>query len=128
MPNQPILVEEAAALAQSGQCESFVGHQGTADAMTSLLGVPVPVNRGAAKQALGQKAICLKVYGRIAEGVILPREELEKIGFSFFLMEKIAESREEFEAVVSNSSKIRYIPPTLQGFISFWGCILIEIW
>lgn len=89
---QPITLSDASKLAQSMETESHIGHQGTADSMTTLLGINVPMNRSPyAQTTVGQKALCLKVRGRIAEGAILTREELEAIGFDFFLLEKVGE-------------------------------------
>ncbi len=92
----PITTSDASKLAQSMETESHVGHQGTADSMAVLLGINVPMNRTPyAQTQIGQKALCLKVRGRIEEGKILTREELEEIGFDFFLLEKVAESEHD---------------------------------
>ena len=68
---------------------SAIGHEATAKVMTTLLGVEVPTNRIVFAQEKGQKAIVLKMNGRIPEGVVLTKEEMEKIGYSFKLMEKL---------------------------------------
>lgn len=100
---QSITVEEAKELAKTYPTESHVGHQATSDAMSTLLDIPVPMDRTPYLQnKVGQRAICLKVRGRIAEGKILTREELEAIGYDFFLLEKVAESKREFEETIGN--------------------------
>ena len=68
---------------------SAIGHEATAKVMTTLLGVEVPTNRIVFAQEKEQKAIVLKMNGRIPEGVVLTVEDMEKIGYSFKLMEKL---------------------------------------
>lgn len=66
---------------------SAIGHEATAQILSELLSteaypVHVPVNRIQAEQQVGQPALVFKVNGRLPEGVILDREQLEKIGYS----------------------------------------------
>lgn len=70
-----------------GEVISAVGHQSTADILTELLGVDIPVNRIQFKQQKGQKALCFKLLGRPEEGKILDREEIENIGYEFKVLE-----------------------------------------
>lgn len=69
-----------------GEKVSAVGHEATAVAMSTILGVEVSVNRIHAQMRPGDAAVCLKVKGRLPEGQILTLEELEKIGYEFFLI------------------------------------------
>ena len=86
-------LEQAKQLAQDNKDNilSAIGHEATAKVMTTLLGVEVPTNRIVFAQEKGQKAIVLKMNGRIPEGVVLTVEDMEKIGYSFKLMEKLEE-------------------------------------
>lgn len=68
---------------------SYVGHPATCEILTSLLGVEVPMNRDQFSQEVGQKALVFKLNGRPAPGVELSKEELEKIGFSFFELTRL---------------------------------------
>jgi len=68
---------------------SAIGHQGTAEALTELLGIEVKVNRIQFQQEVGQKALIFKMNGRIPEGKILSKDELYEIGFSFKILERI---------------------------------------
>lgn len=68
---------------------SYVGHPVTCEILASLLGVEVPMNRGQFSQRAGQKALIFKLNGRPAPGVELSKEELEKIGFSFFELTRL---------------------------------------
>lgn len=83
-----ITLDEAIKMAQnnSENIVSAIGHESTAQIMTELLGVNVPVNRIQFSQEVGQVALVFKLKGRAPEGVILNREEIEKIGFEFKTM------------------------------------------
>lgn len=81
-----ISLEQAQKLAQENEILSAVGHQSTADILTEILGVPVPLNRIVFEQELGQKALVFKLNGRPPEGKILSRAEIEQIGYKFQLL------------------------------------------
>ncbi|QBJ00994.1 uncharacterized protein Rostov7_00005 [Vibrio phage Rostov 7] len=55
-----------------------------------MLGVNVPVNRQQFAQQPLQKAVVFKLKGRAPEGVILGRDEVEKIGYEFKLMVRLS--------------------------------------
>lgn len=69
---------------------SAVGHQATAQALSELLGINVPMNRIQAAMQTGDKAVCFKLRGRLPEGVILDRAGVEAIGYDLVLMERIS--------------------------------------
>lgn len=74
----------------TGNLDSAVGHQSTADIMTTLLGVNVPVNRQMFTQEVGQQALVFKLNGRPEEGKILTAAEIEAIGYKFQLLRRTA--------------------------------------
>lgn len=74
---------------------SAIGHQSTADILTELLDMPIPMNRILFQQEPGQKAICFKLKGRPEEGKILSREEIEQIGYEFKLLEMEEEKKND---------------------------------
>lgn len=79
-----ITLEEARELVRGPEgILSAVGHESTSQILTELLGVTVPVNRIQFAQAVGQEALVFKLHGRAPEGVLLGREEVEAIGYSF---------------------------------------------
>lgn len=78
-----VKLEKALQMIGPNNTISYVGHESTSQVLTELLGVEVPVNREEFKQAPGQYALCFKLHGRPQEGVILSREDIEKIGYSF---------------------------------------------
>lgn len=66
---------------------SAVGHQSTAEAMTELLGETVEVNRIDFRAESGDACLVMKLRGRIPEGETLTRQQLDEIGFDFYVME-----------------------------------------
>lgn len=81
-----ITLEEAQTLVKSNDLDSAVGHQSTAEIMTTLLGVEIPVNRQMFVQQPGQYALVFKLNGRPEEGKILTAEEIERIGYKFQIL------------------------------------------
>ena len=73
----------------AGGFTSAVGHAASAAALTTILGVDVPENRIAAVQEIGQRAVVLKMRGRIPEGKILSLDEMHEIGFDLFLLTRL---------------------------------------
>jgi hypothetical protein len=86
-----ITLEEARNLVTENEILSAVGHQSTADILTTLLGTEVPMNRIRFAQETGQKALVFKLNGRPEEGKILTAEEIEAIGYKFQLLTKISD-------------------------------------
>lgn len=69
---------------------SAIGHESTAQILSDLLGLPVAVNRIQYAQQVGDIAVIFKLRGRAPEGVILSREEVERIGYDFGIITKKA--------------------------------------
>ena len=86
-----ITLEEVRNLIKENEILSAVGHQSTADILTTLLKTQVPMNRIQFAQKIGQKALVFKLNGRPEEGKILTSEEIEKIGYKFQLLTKISD-------------------------------------
>lgn len=81
-----ITLQEAQQLVQDNEILSAVGHQSTADILTTLLGTEVPMNRILFEQETGQKALVFKLNGRPEEGKILTSDEIHQMGFKFQLL------------------------------------------
>lgn len=63
---------------------SAVGHESTAQVMSEVLdGLPIPMNRITVEPVDGDIFYCFALDRRPPEGVILNREELEEIGYSW---------------------------------------------
>ena len=88
----PISLNEVRLINAESGIESFIGHQSTADILSSLINDDICVNREMFTQKLGDVAIIFKLKSRPPEGVILTVEEIEKIGYSFFCLEKSLET------------------------------------
>lgn len=84
-----ITLEKAKELVSTNELDSAVGHQSTAEIMTTLLGVEIPVNRQMFAQQPGQQALVFKLNGRPEEGKILTVDEIEQIGYKFQLLSRI---------------------------------------
>lgn len=84
-----ISLEEAKAIVSSSEICSGIGHSATASIMTTILGVEIPENRIMLSQQPGQIALCFKLNGRPAEGAVLGIKEINEIGYSFKLMERL---------------------------------------
>lgn len=85
-----ITLEEARELIRDREIDSAVGHWSTAILLSTLLGREVAVNRQLFSQQVGQAAIVCKLNGRPPEGVALTLEELEEIGYTFKLLERVS--------------------------------------
>jgi hypothetical protein len=72
------------------EIDSAVGHEATAAILSTLLDVDVPVNRQLFAQQVGQSALVFKLNGRPEPGKELSREELERIGFTFKVLTRMA--------------------------------------
>lgn len=82
-------MESAIKLVNNHPYISAIGHEATAEIMTKLLGVKIPFNRIQFKQEISQKAIVFKLNIRPTEGIVLSKEEIERIGYSLKLMERL---------------------------------------
>lgn len=84
-----ITLDKAKNLIQGREILSAIGHESTAQILSELLGIDVPVNRIAFEQQPGQSAIVFKLNGRPPEGKILSRQEIEEFGYSFKLLHRL---------------------------------------
>lgn len=80
-----ISVSDVKALLSHG-FTSFVGHQTTADLLTTILGVVVEHNRSMYYQQPGDMAIIFENTHRLQEYDILDSQDLDEIDFRFGLL------------------------------------------
>ena len=85
----PLSRDEAEKLVRTSGFVSAVGHAGTAEALTSLLGVEVSLNRVAIFLEKGDKAIQFVLRQRQPEGVVLDRKMVEEIGYDLTFVERV---------------------------------------
>ena len=81
-----ITLEQAQDLVHNNDILSAIGHQSTADILTTLLGTTIHMNRIMFEQEQGQKALIFKLLSRPEEGKILTQQEIEQIGYKFQLL------------------------------------------
>lgn len=84
-----VSLEHAKYLVQNHDFQSAIGHEATAQIMSTLLNTDVPVNRIFYEQQKGDIALIFKLKGRPEEGTILSKEEIEKIGYEWGILEKL---------------------------------------
>lgn len=87
----PLLVEDVKSIiALAGDSfVSAVGHAGTAEALTTLLEMPILANRMTIALSLGDIQICMSFKERLPEGKVLTKEELLGLNPTFCRMEVI---------------------------------------
>lgn len=85
-----IPVEKAREILADNNFVSAIGHESTANIISTVLGINVPMNRvNASFDNVGDLAVCFKLNSRPKEGSILSYEDLVEIGFSWKLLERI---------------------------------------
>jgi hypothetical protein len=82
-----ITAVEAREIIQGRAFISAIGHEATAQIMGKTLGINCPVNRIHAQPSPHDKAISLKLNGRLPEGAILDEAALSAIGYELYLIE-----------------------------------------
>jgi len=87
---QKITKEQAADILKNTPFISAVGHESTAQLLTSLLGVIVPMNRIAISMKNGDMAIHFVLRERLPEGKVLSLDELKNLQYQFYLSQVIA--------------------------------------
>lgn len=78
--------EQAAHIAAEKPFVSAVGHVSSAEAMSAALGLTVEANRITVTPQPGDQFLCLRLLSRAPEGVILDRDGLESIGYTWALL------------------------------------------
>jgi len=68
---------------------SAVGHPGTAEVMSSLLGIEIPPNRVQVAFEVGDEALVFKLDCRLPEGKVLSVDELRELPFTWKLLKRI---------------------------------------
>lgn len=85
-----ISTEKAREILSDNNFISAIGHDSTAEIISSVLGLNVPMNRiNASFENVGDLAVCFKLNSRPKEGSILSLQDLQEIGFSWKLLERI---------------------------------------
>jgi hypothetical protein len=69
---------------------SAVGHAGTAQFLSVLLGVEIPANRTVIAMQPGDRALVLRLHARLPEGAVLTRDEMAKLPFELGLLQRLS--------------------------------------
>ena len=92
----PTTIEEVREIVQKYLFKSLVGHEGTADVFSQLLGVGVEVNRVSYTLTEQDTLIVgLPSGGRLPEGKVLTKEELEALPIDWFIIKQVENKKEE---------------------------------
>jgi len=84
----PVSLEEARRLVRDEPWQSAIGHVATAEVLSTLLDVAVPMNRIRYVQEPGATALVLALRQRPPEGAVLNRREVEEIGYDFAILKR----------------------------------------
>jgi len=76
-----ISVDEAREFLSRHEFVSAIGHQGTAQLMSQLLRIEIPMNRITVQLEQGDIFIAFMLKQRLPEGVVLTKEQLEKLDY-----------------------------------------------
>jgi len=84
----PIGVSRAKQILNQGFI-SAVGHQSSADFMTQLLGIEIPMNRIQITMNKFDQALILSLKTRLPETVVLDKQQIEKLPFELGLLTRL---------------------------------------
>jgi len=69
---------------------SAVGHKGTAEALSKILGIPVHVNRAEILMQPGDEALIFRILRRLPEGAVLDSETTLRLPYELGRLIRIA--------------------------------------
>jgi hypothetical protein len=84
----PITVEQARTRLNEG-FQSAIGHEASAQFLSQLLEIEIPMNRIAVAMQAGDCALVLRIKSRLPEGKLLTREEIADIPYELGWLERI---------------------------------------
>lgn len=85
---QKVSLAYAKELVNNQKWQSAIGHESTAKIISQLLKIECPVNRINYVQDGDEVCLVFKLNSRPSEGKILTIEEIESIGYSWYLLER----------------------------------------
>jgi hypothetical protein len=86
----PLTLKDARKLVTKDYIRSAIGHESTAQVISTLLGIDCPKNRMTYRQRPGDVALIFKLNSRPPEGKILSVDDIEDIGYSWGKLERIS--------------------------------------
>lgn len=85
----PISAEEAKRRLTGG-FQSAIGHAASADFLSAMLAIEVPVDRSTITMEPGDRALVLRLRGRLPEGAVLTAAEMAVVPFELGWLERLA--------------------------------------
>ena len=85
----PLTIPAARSILEDGFI-SAVGHSASADILSRLLGIAIPVNRIEIIMESGDRALILRLMQRLPEGKILTAAELQATPFELGLLTRLS--------------------------------------
>ena len=82
-----LTLDEARNLVETRNYQSVIGHASTAEVLSRLLGVEVPMNRVNLRLKEGDSLLVFQLTSRLPEGRILTDEELAQLSYIFYLVQ-----------------------------------------
>ena len=86
---RPLTIDGARQMVTEG-FQSAIGHTSTAAVLSELLGCRVETARETYLQRPGEHAIVFELLERLPEGHVIDRGEIERIGYRFGLLSRVA--------------------------------------
>jgi hypothetical protein len=85
---EKVTIEQAREMAKGA--ESAVGHQGAAEALSTLLATKIKVNRQRISMKPGDSALVFKITERLPEGKVLNTEDTLNMPYEFGRLERLS--------------------------------------
>jgi hypothetical protein len=83
-------IDEVRQLLSVSEFVSAIGHESTAQLLSTVLGIPIPFNRISVKAIPGDTLIHFALQTRLPEGRVLSEEELRQLDFYFVVSEIVS--------------------------------------
>lgn len=84
----PLTTDQARDLLRDGFI-SAIGHAASANLLSQLLQIEIPVNRSTITMAVGDQALILRLLQRLPEGKVLNDQEMLTVEFELGLLKRI---------------------------------------
>lgn len=83
----PLTINDAQSMLKSGFV-SAIGHEASANVLSQILNIAIPVNRIHIKMQPGDEALILRLLQRLPEGKVLDENELNALDFELGLLKR----------------------------------------
>lgn len=85
----PVSAEAASAMIEDADFVSAVGHVGTAEVLSAVLGMTIPASRVNVTMEPGDTAVVFRLLQRLPEGAVLSAEELAQLPYELGILERL---------------------------------------